>query len=226
MNSFKLGTMILVAIVLTGCKSTHITKAEAFPKMYNERPTSILVVPAINNTTAPESSEYIMTTLSEPLSYHGYYIAPVELVQTIFQQEGILDGVQLENVDPAVYGEQFGVDAVLFVTIDKWQTNYYVFAGNVEVALKYELYSTKTGEKLWFYKDSLKVDTSSNDSGGGIAGLVVDVIATAVKTATTDYVPIAKRVNYMALSSAPVGHYHLRHNRDQQTPSVNKNKVK
>ncbi len=226
MKSIKLFGMLAFAIFLTGCQSTYVTKSEAFPKMYNEQPASILVVPAINNTTAPESTDFITTTLAEPLSYHGFYVAPIELVQSIFQQEGILDGAQLANVDPSVFGEQFGVDAVLFVSINKWQTNYYVVSGNVEVALQYELFSTKTGEKLWFYNDSLVVDTSSNDNSGGVAGLLVNAIATAIKTATTDYVPIAKRVNFMALSSAPVGKYHQQHNKDQQTPSVNRFKAK
>jgi len=227
MSMIKTASMIVLAFILVGCESTYISKEEAFPKMYNEQPASILVVPAINNTTAPESADYLTTTLAEPLSYQGYYVAPLELVQSIFQQEGILDGAQLENVDPSVFGEQFGVDSVLFVSINKWQTNYYVVSGNVEVALKYELYSTKTGEKLWFYEDSLIVDTSSNDnSSGGVAGLLVNVIATAVSTATTDYVPIAKRVNYMALSSAPLGQYHKLHNTDQTQTSVNRFKAK
>ncbi|GAA0294894.1 hypothetical protein GCM10009128_11900 [Psychrosphaera haliotis] len=43
---------------------------------------------------------------------------------------------------------------------------------------------------------------------------------------TTDYVPIAKRVNYMALSSAPLGQYHKLHNTDQTQTSVNRFKAK
>lgn len=226
MKLFKSLFLLVGLTVLAGCQSTQITKGEAFPKMYTEQPKSILIVPAINNTTAAESSDFITTTLAEPLTYHGFYVAPIELVTSIFQQEGVLDGAQLHSLDPQIFGQQFGVDAVLFVTIDTWQTNYYVIAGNVEVGLQYRLVSTKTGQELWAYKDHLVVDTSSNDSGGGLVGLVVDLAATAINTATTDYVPIAKRVNYMALSSAPVGHYHSQHNKDQTVPSVNKTKMK
>lgn len=225
MNKIKSIVISLVALTIVGCKSTQVTKGEAFPNMYLEKPKSVLVVPAVNNTTAPESSTFITTTLAEPLTRHGFYVAPIELVTTIFQQEGIVDGAQLHQLAPSIFADQFGVDAVLFVTIDKWQTNYYVVAGNVEVSLKYQLMSTRTGEELWAYEDQLKVDTSSNDNGGSLAGLIVDLAATAIKTATTDYVPIAKRVNYMALTSAPFGHYHKGHNQDQAIPSVNKTKI-
>jgi hypothetical protein len=204
MKLLKILSIALLTTVISACTSTQVSKPKELHKIYNEDPKSILVVPAINNTTAPESSDFITTTLAQPLSFSGYYIAPLELVQTIFQQEGILDGSQLLSVDPTVYGQQFGVDSVMFVSINKWETNYVVIGGSVEVALKYELFSTKTGAKLWEFEDSLEIETTSSNNGSLIANLVV----TAINTATTDYVPIATKINYMALKTVPVGHYH------------------
>mgnify|MGYP003384714590 CR=1 FL=1 len=71
----------------------------------------------------------------------------MELVNLVLQNEGITDGSQLLVVDPTKLGEEFGVDAVMFVTIDEWGTSYFVVGGSVEVALKFSLLSTKSGEQ-------------------------------------------------------------------------------
>jgi len=210
---------------LGGCQ-TFQTKIDAFPNMYEEQPLSILVLPAINNSTSAEATDYYKTTIAEPLSFSGYYIFPIELVSDVFKQEGIQDTAALANTDPRKFGEAFGADAVLYVTINKWDTNYYVVGGNVKVDVSFLLKSTKTGSPLWSYSDELTVDTTSNSSGGGLIGLAVNMVATAVSTAMTDYVPIAKKVNYMALSSMPMGKYNKDFMKDKEWKAVNVDKEK
>jgi hypothetical protein len=43
------------------CQTVQVTKGEAFPKMYGEKPASILVVPAINLTTAADAAAMSLT---------------------------------------------------------------------------------------------------------------------------------------------------------------------
>jgi hypothetical protein len=81
--------------------------------------------------------------------------------------------------------------------------------------------STESGKTLWQYHDEMKVDTTGDGSGGLIGQLVM----TAVQTAMTDYVPIAKRVNYTALHSMPHGKYHVMCGKDMNDPVVNENKM-
>jgi hypothetical protein len=215
---------VLSIIVLSGCASLsqdYMTKEEAFPAMYATKTTSILVVPAVNNTTAAEAADYYATTISEPLTQAGYYVLPVELTTKLIQEQGVVDGAQLLNTDPAMFNHLYGADAVLFVTINEWDTSYFVVGGNVTVGIGYVMKSTLSGQVIWQYNDRLVVDTGG-DSGGGLIGAI---ISTAINTALTDYVPVAKRVNYMALSSLPVGTYHKLHGQDQLTKAVNKNKV-
>ena len=96
-----------------------------------------------------------------------------------------------------------------------------VLASNLTVAVNCVLKSTLSGESLWQYKGVVVVDLSgSNQSGGGLAGLVVKVIVTAVQTAIADYVPHAKRANYIALSTIPVGKYHGMYGKDMAVPFI------
>jgi len=78
----------------------------------------------------------------------------------------------------------------------------------VTVAATLILKSTTTGDELWKYRGMLQVDTSGGNMGGGIAGLIAKVIVTAINTAGTDYVPIAKRVSHRTVASMPYGKYH------------------
>ena len=44
---------------------------------------------------------------------------------------------------------------------------------------------------------------------------MLDILSTAITTATTDYVPIAKQVNYQAFTALPHGGYSDLHGLDQ-----------
>ena len=49
----------------------------------------------------------------------------------------------------------------------------------------------------------------------------IDLIATAIKTAVTDYVPIAQQANYQAFLALPHGKYSKLHKLDQEVQIFN-----
>lgn len=206
-------------LLLSGC-APSTTKGNAYPEMYNEKPVAILVVPAINHTTAADAPILYESTINEPLSNAGFYVLPIEVTDRFLRNEGLSDGEALKDIPPQKFAEPFGADAVLYVTIDKWDTNYYVLGGNVTVGAEFKMKSCKTGETLWSYKDEIPVNTSGNSSGG----LLVAIIATAIATGMQDYVPVARNVNIMTLQSIPYGKYHNKHGKDQ-SQSIKSGKI-
>ena len=212
---------VSILLILSACAPT-VTKQEAFPGMYQERPLSILVLPPINETTAADAKEFYGTTLAEPLSYAGYYIFPIEVVTDIMQHEGAYDTETLVNIPPHKFKDYFGADAVLYSRITHWDTAYYVVGGHVTVGVAFLLKSTTTGTELWKYDRVLQVSTGGGGGGGGLAGLIVQVVVTTIRTATTDYVPIARQANLMVLSNLPYGKYHPMHGKDQDTTVIQK----
>lgn len=207
-------------LVLVGCAPKHVTKYEAFPKVYAERPLAILVLPPINETTAADAKEYYLTTIAEPLSLSGYYVFPIEVVSEIMKNEGIYDTETLVNLPTDKFKGYFGADAVMYIWLQRWSTSYYVIGGNVKVSVRSTIRSTATGEDLWQYEGTIVEDTSIGASGGGLVGLAVALVATAIKTAATDYVPIAKRANYMILNALPYGKYHPNYDKDREQEAV------
>lgn len=217
---FKIcGSCILVAILVQNCA---LTKMDAYPEMYESPPLSILVLPPMNESTAVEAQEFCQATITEPLTLTGYYAYPIEVVCDILKHEGMYETVDFREFDPAQFKKYFGADAVLFVNILKWDKAYYVVGGHVTVSVDMKLVSTETKKTIWYYNGTLKIDTSVNSGASGLAGLLINAVATAVKTAVTDYVPVAKNANIEALSAIPYGKYHAKHLKDGKMKAVKK----
>lgn len=206
--------IVVAGYLISSCSGLPIqTKADAYPAMYDDRkPLSVLVIPAINNSTAAEATDFFNVTITEPLSNVGYYTMPVEIVKDIFQKEGIVDSTMIKGLPTSIFKKNFGADAVLFVTINKWDKQYVVIAGNVSVSMDYVMLSTETSEVIWSYSATQSIDTTAESSGF----IMLDILSTAITTATTDYVPIAKQVNYQAFTALPHGGYSDLHGLDQK----------
>lgn len=197
--------LALLAALPAGCAS--IDDLSDLERFYEHRPRTILVLPVRNLTTDAEAPRFFMATLSEPLVARGYYPMPPLLVAEILAQEGIgLDG-QAWEVDPGAVHEHLGADAILYVTLEEWDTHYLLLASSVNVGLHYRLVDARTGLLLWERRGRRAIQSRSS-SGGGLAGLLVMAIDAAVTAATVDYVPVAAELNRDLLSTLPPGSYH------------------
>jgi hypothetical protein len=101
-----------------------------------------------------------------------------------------------------------------------------VFASSLTISVDCTLKSTSTDRVLWRYNGTIVVDLSGGNSGGGIAGLIAKAIVCAISSAASDYVPYARQANYRALSTIPVGKYHISHNKDQNAQFVDQTPAK
>ena len=149
----NLSSLTLILVMLTGCATAPTTtKRIAFPAMYSDnKPLSILIVPAINESTAADAGDLLNVTVAQPFANNGYYVMPVSIVSDIFKREGILEGTQVKGIPTSVFKNSFGADSVLFLTITEWDKKYAVLAGSVSVGIEYVLLSTETNEILWSY---------------------------------------------------------------------------
>ncbi|MDO9267021.1 MAG: DUF799 family lipoprotein [Sulfurimonas sp.] len=221
MKHIKYLTIVLLGILVlftSGCvpKANVITKGEKFPKMYDQQPRSLLILPPMNESTDAEAKDYYMTTVEMPFALMGYYVMPVEIVSDVMKQEGITNTEMLYDLPLNKLQEYFGADAVLYTRIKKWDTSYMVVASQLTVSVDSEIVSTKTSEKLWSYNGTVVQDlTSRSNGGGGLAELIINIAATAINTAAADYVKYARIANFRLISSVPVGPYHEMHMKDQ-----------
>ena len=187
-----------VALILTTC-STPVKMADAYKGMYAERPLSILIMPPINKTTNVDAKEYFHSTLNVPLANAGYYVVPSFMSMEILKRESAYDSELFLNSPLTKFQEVFQADIALFTIIHKWSKSYSV----VKVEVEYILKSTKTNEILYSRRGEVNFNTSV--SAG--AGALLDIALTAVNTAATKYVDVARVTNMYTFKDLPTGKY-------------------
>ena len=87
--------LALTALLLASCGSSNmLTRGSQYPKMYEERPLAIVVMPPINQTNHVEAKDYFYTTLYSPLCEKGYYVYSPMMTMEMFQTESAYDAEQ------------------------------------------------------------------------------------------------------------------------------------
>lgn len=200
--------LILVsAIMLCSCATQQYTRASLYPKMYEEKPTSILIMPPINNTNHAEAKDYFYSSLSMPLTEKGYYVVSPFLASDLLKQESAYDSELFINGSLAPFRNVFGADAVLFTTINKWEKQSGL--SYITVGIEYTLKSAKTNEVLFNRSGELQVSFSSGSNS--LLGMALDMITTAA----TDKIVAARRCNLYVLNDLPEGLYGKQFDKDQ-----------
>lgn len=208
--------LAVTALLITSC-AQQITRGDQYAKMYEEKPTAIVVMPPINQTNHVEAKDYFYTTLYLPLCEKGYYVYSPMLTMEMFQTESAYDAEQFIEADLSQIRNVLGADAAIFTIIKSWKRNN--VGGTLTAGVEYIIRSTKTGETLYKREGLIKVDTSVSSGGGGILGSLINLAATAISTATTDKVVAGRKCTAFVLSDMPEGKYGVNFDKDQKKPA-------
>jgi len=193
-------------IALTGCAPKEIIKRNtAYSRFYEDNPVSILLMPPINRSTHVEAKEIFHSSLQKPLANKGYYVIPTFLSMEVLKKESAYDAELLLNQPLGKFGSFFGADLALFTIIHKWDKS--GIASKVYVKIEYIIKSIKTNETIYTRTGEIIVDTSVSGGYGSPYGAIVNVVASAIKTATTKYIDIARTCNEYTFRDLPEGKY-------------------
>ena len=207
----------LVALTMASCASSSLTREARYPKMYTEKPTSIVVMPPINRTTHVDAKDFFYTTMYTPLCEKGYYVFSPMLTMEMFQAESAYDAENFLEGNLTQFRNVLGADAAMFTIIKSWSRSN--IGGTLTVEVEYILRSAVTGETLYQREGKVKIDTSVNTGSKGLLGALLDVAATAAKTAATDKIEAGRKCTTFVLSDMPEGKYGLNFGKDQQSPA-------
>jgi hypothetical protein len=184
--------LILMAVLLTGCVApVPKTDLSAFQIA---KPRSILVVPAVNKSLDVDAPNYLLTTLTIPLAEKGFYVFPVHTAKTVLEQEGFYEGEQVHQQAPATLAKMFGADAVLYVTINRWDAKYAVLAATVTVNFDYRLMA-KDGTEIWRANKQMQYSPQNQNTGHPLANLIAAAVSAAMTRAAPNYMPLAQMAN-------------------------------
>ena len=175
-----------------------------FAKFRDANPQSILIVPVINKSIDVNAPDYFLATMSKPLAERGYYVFPVNMVRSVLSDDGLSDANMVHAGDPRKLGDLFGADAIMYISIERWESKYVVLATTVTVELDYSLKSAHSGDELWKNHQTV-VYRPQQSSAGGLAGLVANAVVAAIAKAAPNYMPLARQANYGAIYTKGTG---------------------
>jgi hypothetical protein len=208
----------LAAVVcLSSCSSTTTltnTKATAYQQMYEQKPLTILLMPPINRSTEVDAKEYFHSTLYVPIVDAGYYVVPPFLSMEILKKESAYDSELFLDGSLNKFGEVFGADLALFTIVNRWDKS--GLAARVLVEVEYLFKSIATNEIVYSRKGSVIYDTSVSTGVGGLWGTLADLAASAINTAATKYVDVARACNAYTFKDLPAGKYNPAYLQDGQ----------
>lgn len=192
--------LCLVALLLTGC-AAPVPKADL--SAFNAaKPRSILVVPAVNKSLDVDAPSYVLTTLTVPLAEKGFYVFPVHTAKTVLEQEGFYEGEQVQKQPPEALARLFGADAVLYVTINRWDAQYAVLSTTVTVDFDYRIVY-KDGTELWKANQKMQYSPQNQNTGSPLGNLIAAAVSAALERAKPNYLPLTRMANYQVLVAGP-----------------------
>lgn len=197
---------LLVMVAFASCSvQQELTRKSVYPKMYEEHPLTLLMMPPINNTTHVAAKEYMYTTLAHPLMENGYYVISPRLGMEILQNEGAYDAELFVDAPLTSFKQVFNADAVVFSEINKWEKQGF----GISISVRYWIKSTTTNDILFDRSCDLYLDLSStsNSSSNSLLGLFVDLAVSTAKTVLTEEVVAARKANVYIFKDLPRGKY-------------------
>ncbi|MBR1632657.1 MAG: DUF799 family lipoprotein [Bacteroidales bacterium] len=197
---------ILSAALLTASCATiapEITRESQYPRMYEERPLSLLVMPPINNTSFVEAKDLLYTSISKPLAEAGYYVISPFLAMDILRAESAYDAELFVAASLTPFKNYFGADAVVFSEINSWTKRGF----GIDTNIRYFIRSTTSGEIIFDRSCDLYLDLSVDSGQSGLFAALVELAASAIVTASTEHITAARKANVFIFSDLPRGRY-------------------
>lgn len=177
-------------ILVTSCLplvlavSACTTPPHDYSAYLEQIPRSILVLPPLNESPEVLAPYSFLSTVSRPLAEHGYYVFPVAMVDAFLKENGMPTPGEMHQIPLNRLGEEFGADAVLYVVIKQYGTEYQVLNSATKVFAACRLVDVDTGTVIWAGRAAAARDSSSGQNN--IAGMLANALVSQVVNTTSD----------------------------------------
>lgn len=193
-------------------------RESTYPKLYKENPKSILVLYPWNRSQYDKADEMLFVAASKELTYKGYYVLPVLPMLDEYRQDTTkLSSHYTKLSDLRQYKEKYGVDAVLFVTIYRFEKPWWTT--NITAVAHYNLISTSTLDTLFSRQADFNYDSQMPPRNNTKDKLVED-------EKEAQYLGIMEQMQRYVFLDMPVGPHHKKYASDQKKKSSQRQEQK
>ena len=168
-------------------------------------PRSIVVAPILSPWQT-QAGDWFLATLTAPLTERGYYVFPVFMSKAIAEQAGLARGpeggfIAFSPEHAAALAAFFGADAVLFVTVEKWDMKAYELGldplSTNELLLDYRLTNAK-GETIWTARQGASLTRGGGNAVAQVWNLFAAPSDDEIQT------QLSREINRMAIEGRPI----------------------
>lgn len=179
-----------------------------YPNMYKEQPNTILVLYPWNRSQYDKSSEMLYVSVTKELIDKGYYVLPAMFMMDECKKDtNNLYSRYAKLSEIKNYKEKYGADAVLFVTIYRFEKPWWTT--NITAVAHYNLISTTTLDTLFSRQADFNYDSQMPPKGNGKDKLIQD-------EKEQHYLGIMEQMQRYVFLDMPVGPYHKNYSIDQK----------
>lgn len=178
---FLLVLCLLVSFFVQGCANQ---KRVDYSNYLEHMPRSILVLPPQNESTEVMAPYIYLSTVTRPLAERGYYVFPVAVIDALMKENGVPSPYEMAQVPLNKIREIINPDAVLYMTIQEWGTEYRILDSATTVRLWGRIVDTDTGIVIWEGKETVVHSSSSGQSG--IVEMLVAALVNQIVSTLTD----------------------------------------
>ncbi len=185
--SLKLIAALSVLFTLAACVQ-HPVRNMDYTAFRNSKPSTILVLPPINDTSDVGASYGMLSQMTMPLAEGGYYVVPVVEMEETFKHNGLTTANDIQDVAPDKLRSIFGADAALYTKISQYGSKYTVIDSTTVVTASARLVDLRSGDTLWQgTASSTGKELGGNvNVGGGVIGALVQAAVKQVAHSLTD----------------------------------------
>jgi hypothetical protein len=188
---------------LGGCATTT-THPYDYTNFRAHSPRSILILPPLNHSTDLEGTYGWLSTATQPLAELGYYVFPVEVVDSFFKENGMPTAGEMHQAPLARVREITGADAVLFVTVEQYGSKYQILNTATIVRVHAQLVDTRSEVLLWEGHGFAEQDSSSGSSDL-LADMIGALIVQVVNSRTHPAHDVSRTANYNLFRARDIG---------------------
>jgi hypothetical protein len=191
---------LAVLLALGGCATV---KPYDYTNYREHPPRSILVLPPLNQSTDVGGPYSYLSTVSQPLAEHGYYVFPVAVIDQYLKENGMPTAGEMHQIPLSKVSEVLGADAVLFLTLEQYGSKYQLVSANSMVAVSARLVDTRSGILLW--DGHATAQQGSSGSGNIFADMIAAAITQAINSKTDSAHAVCRQANTLLFDARDRG---------------------
>ncbi|OTQ56311.1 DUF799 domain-containing protein [Gilliamella sp. A7] len=169
--------------LLTGC--TAHRESYDYTAFKESKPASILVLLPTNQSNEINASYGVLSQVTLPLAEAGYYVFPVMVTDEVFKQNGLTVANDIHAVSLSKLQKTFNPDAVLYINVQNYGTNYQVIQSDTRVTLEAKLLDSRTGKVIWTGRATAS-SLENQQSNNSLLGMLISAAITQISDTVRD----------------------------------------